>query len=96
MNRTPIMRSLLLAALAAMFAVGCAGTKAASTGTGTTTGKSGSGTKANEQAPISNRAKLLFEDAISAFEAQKKAGAFDYPSLERKFKAALDADQDVA
>jgi tetratricopeptide (TPR) repeat protein len=91
-----MMRSLLLAALAALFAAGCAGTKAAGTGTdtGTTGGKTAA--KANEPPPISNRAKLLFEDALGALEAQKKANAFDYPSLERKFKAALDADQGLA
>ncbi|AKJ02405.1 adventurous gliding motility TPR repeat lipoprotein GltE [Archangium gephyra] len=89
-----MMRSLLLAALAALFAAGCAGPTAATTGnTGTTGGKT---TKANEPPPISNRAKLLFEDALSALEAQKKANALDYPSLERKFKAALDADPNVA
>jgi tetratricopeptide (TPR) repeat protein len=91
-----MMRSILLAALAALFAAGCAGTKAAGTGTdtGTTGGKSA--TKPNEPPPISNRAKLLFEDALGALEAQKKANAFDYPSLERKFKAALEADQDLS
>ena len=94
MNRPPMMRSILLAALAALFAAGCAGTKAASTDTGTTGGKSA--TKANEPPPISNRAKLLFEDALGALEAQKKANAFDYPSLERKFKTALDADPNLA
>ncbi|MFY0524032.1 adventurous gliding motility TPR repeat lipoprotein GltE [Archangium gephyra] len=89
-----MMRSLLLAALAALFAAGCAGTKAASTDGGTTGGKSA--TKPNEPPPISNRAKLLFEDALGALEAQKKANAFDYPSLERKFKTALDADPNLA
>jgi len=96
MNRPPMMRSLLLAALAALFAAGCAGSKATGPTAGTTGTKTGTGTKANEPVPISNRAKLLFDDALSAFEAQKKAGAFDYPSLERKFKAALDADPNVA
>ncbi|HYO52782.1 adventurous gliding motility TPR repeat lipoprotein GltE [Archangium sp.] len=98
MNRTPMMRSLLLAALAVLFAAGCTGSKAAGpgTGTGTTDGKAGTGTKTNEPVPISNRAKLLFEDALGALQAQKKANAYDYPSLERKFKAALDADQSLA
>ena len=40
-----------------------------------------------EPPPISNRAKLLFEDAIKAVEAQKKGRAATTPSLERKFKA---------
>ncbi|HZH15510.1 MAG TPA: adventurous gliding motility TPR repeat lipoprotein GltE [Archangium sp.] len=91
-----MMRSILLAALAALFAAGCAGTKAAGTGTDTGTNGGKTSTKANEPPPISNRAKLLFEDALGALEAQKKANAFDYPSLERKFKAALDADQGLA
>lgn len=96
MNRPPMMRSLLLAALAALFAAGCTGSKAAGPGTGTGTNGGKTATKSNEPPPISNRAKLLFEDALGALEAQKKANAFDYPSLERKFKAALDADQDLA
>ncbi|XHF13665.1 adventurous gliding motility TPR repeat lipoprotein GltE [Archangium gephyra] len=91
-----MMRSLLLAALAALFAAGCAGSTAAGPGTGTGTPGGKTSAKANEPPPISNRAKLLFEDALSALEAQKKANALDYPSLERKFKAALDADPNVA
>ena len=96
MNRPPMMRSLLLAALAALFAAGCAGSTAAGPGTGTGTPGGKTSAKANEPPPISNRAKLLFEDALGALEAQKKANAFDYPSLERKFKAALSADENVA
>ncbi|HZI06897.1 MAG TPA: adventurous gliding motility TPR repeat lipoprotein GltE [Archangium sp.] len=96
MNRPPMMRSLLLAALAALFAAGCAGSTAAGPGTGTGTTGGKTATKANEPVSISNRAKLLFEDALGALEAQKKANAFDYPSLERKFKAALDADPNLA
>jgi hypothetical protein len=49
-----------------------------------------------EPIPISNRAKLLFEDAVKAMDSQKKAKAVDYPSLERKFKAALEADPNLA
>jgi len=45
---------------------------------------------------VSTRAKLLFEDAIKAFEAQKKARAVDYPMLEGKFQAALAADPKLA
>lgn len=49
-----------------------------------------------KQIEINSRAKLLFEDAVKAYDAQKKARAFDYVSLERKFGLALDADPRLA
>jgi tetratricopeptide (TPR) repeat protein len=95
MNRLAMLRSLLLIATSALVAAGCASTQ--------TTGKTGGSTaqptgpaKPAEPVAISNRAKVRFDDALGAFEAQKKAGAFDYPSLERKFKDALEADQNLA
>src|SRR5690349_17156285 len=91
-NHPSMMRSLLVAVTAALFAAGCAGTNANTK----SVADSGKTTKSNEPQSISNRAKLLFEDALSAYEAQKKGGAIDYPSLERKFKAALDADNGLA
>jgi len=45
---------------------------------------------------ISTRAKLLFEDAVKAYEAQKKTKVFDYALLESKFQAALAADSNLA
>ncbi len=45
---------------------------------------------------ISSKAKLLFEDALKAYEAQKKSRAFDFPGLERRFRAALEADGNLA
>jgi len=45
---------------------------------------------------INSKAKLAFEDAVKAWEAQKKAGAYDYVTLERKFKAASEADEQLA
>ncbi|MBN8472070.1 adventurous gliding motility TPR repeat lipoprotein GltE [Corallococcus exiguus] len=82
-------RPLLLATLA-LTAVGCSTTQAVAPPP-----------VAKPVAPtgpvsISNRAMLLFDDATKSFDAQKKAKAFDYPSLERKFKAALEADQNLA
>ncbi|HLL54298.1 MAG TPA: adventurous gliding motility TPR repeat lipoprotein GltE [Myxococcaceae bacterium] len=50
-----------------------------------------------EQMPdISNRALVLFEDAHKAYETQKRSGAVDYISLEKRFQAALDADPKLA
>ncbi len=91
MNRH-MTRSLLLASAALLLAAGCTTTQA--TGPSATTKTVAP--KTNEPVSISNRAKLLFEDALGAYDAQKKAGAVDYPSLERKFKAALDADNGLA
>ena len=50
-----------------------------------------------EETPqISSKAKLLFEDAVKAFEAQKKSGQYDWPTLEKKFRNAADADDNLA
>lgn len=48
------------------------------------------------QPQISTRAKLLFEDAVKASEAQAKSGAWDYVSLEKKFRAAANEDPNLA
>src|SRR5262245_54251742 len=52
--------------------------------------------KQAEVPQVSNRAKLLFEDAVKAMEAQKKGKAPDYAALERKFQAAAEADDRLA
>jgi tetratricopeptide (TPR) repeat protein len=100
MNRNRILRSSLWMVAVALLASGCTSS--------TATGPTGPGTrspvakqptgpaKQPEAIPISNRAKLLFEDAVKAMDAQKKGKAVDYPSLERKFKAAMDADPNLA
>jgi tetratricopeptide (TPR) repeat protein len=49
-----------------------------------------------KQPQISTKAKLLFEDAVKSYDAQKKTKSFDYPSLEKKFRAAADADSNLA
>ncbi len=47
-------------------------------------------------APISTKAKLLFEDGVKSMDAQKKAGTWNYAPLEAKFKAALETDGNLA
>lgn len=90
MNRTHPFRPLLLATLA-LTAVGCSTTQTAAPPPVAKPVAAPTG-----PVSISNRAMLLFDDAVKSFDAQKKAKAFDYPSLERKFKAALEADQNLA
>jgi tetratricopeptide (TPR) repeat protein len=98
MNTDRILRNSLWVAAAALLAAGCT----SSTATGPAGSKNPNlatgphGSKEPEPVTISNRAKLLFEDAVKAMEAQKKSKAIDYPSLERKFKAALEADANLA
>jgi len=100
-NHTRFLRTSLGLMAAALLASGC--TSSTATGPtgpktptqGTTTGTK-TPTKAPEPVSISNRAKLLFEDAVKAMDTQKKSKAVDYPSLERKFKAALEADPNLA
>jgi tetratricopeptide (TPR) repeat protein len=45
---------------------------------------------------VSTRAKLLFEDAIKAYEAQKKSKSPNYAVLENRFKAVLAEDSNFA
>ncbi|HEX8701640.1 MAG TPA: adventurous gliding motility TPR repeat lipoprotein GltE [Myxococcaceae bacterium] len=100
MNRNHILRSSLWMVAVAMLAAGCTSSTATGpTGPGTTkpgTKQPAGPAKEPEAIPISNRAKLLFEDAVKAMDAQKKSKAVDYPALERKFKAAMDADPNLA
>jgi len=48
--------------------------------------------RARANPEISTRAILLFEDANRTLEASRKANAYDFPALERKYKAALQED----
>jgi tetratricopeptide (TPR) repeat protein len=98
MNTPRFLRSLVGLVAALVLAAGCTSSTAAGP-TGSkphTPVKAQTPNKAPEPPPISNRAKLLFEDAVKAMDAQKKSKAVDYPSLERKFKAALEADPNLA
>jgi Flp pilus assembly protein TadD len=99
MNRTMThtMRLFPLLVATSLVAAGCTASKA----TGPTTpvkSPTTAQTPGKEPAavPISNTAKARFEDAVKAFDAQKKAKAFDYPTLERKFKLALESDANFA
>lgn len=95
----PLNHSVIAAVLAGLLAPGCA--------TPTGTGPSGvagpkvvkntEGAPQGEHVPeINTRAKLAFEDAVKALEAQKKAKVMDYSGLEKKFRAAADADPALA
>jgi tetratricopeptide (TPR) repeat protein len=89
---SPVMtrRALRLSALAVSLALaGCAGPSGNVKLGGPKVGAGG-------EVEISGRAKLKFEDALKAFEAQKKANTWDYPALEKKFQAALDEDPNLA
>ncbi len=89
-------QTLLLAALTAS---ACATTT--STGPAAPAGPRTNAVKerpAESEAPaaINSKAKLLFEDAVKAADAQKKAKSADYATLEKKFSAAADADSQLA
>jgi Flp pilus assembly protein TadD len=98
MNRTTTrtMRLFPLLVATSLVAAGCSASKATGpTGPVTAPTAQTSG-KEPGVSPISNTAKARFEDAVKAFDAQKKAKAYDYPSLERKFKLALESDANLA
>ncbi|MDP1824719.1 MAG: adventurous gliding motility TPR repeat lipoprotein GltE [Archangium sp.] len=98
-------RQILAAAVAALALAGCV-----TTSTGNNTGGSrpaggqrvqqpvnANGEQPTEVVPqISSKAKLIFDDALKAYEAQKKGGKIDYPGLEKRFRAAADADPNLA
>jgi tetratricopeptide (TPR) repeat protein len=54
------------------------------------------GTGEGGQPQINAHAKLLFDDANKTYDTQKKQGKPDWPALQRKYRAALDADQNLA
>ncbi len=95
MNRNRYLSPTLWLVAVALLASGCTSSTAGGP-TGPQTAVKPQEPKSAEPPPISNRAKLLFEDAVKAFEAQRKGKAIDYPSLERKFKTALEADANLA
>ncbi|WP_224246231.1 adventurous gliding motility TPR repeat lipoprotein GltE [Hyalangium gracile] len=97
MTSTRFLRTSLGLVAAALLASGCTSSTAAGpTGPKASAGPKPATSKPAEAPTISNRAKLLFEDAVKAMDAQKKSKAMDFPSLERKFKAALEADPNLA
>ncbi len=90
--------------LAVLSLAGCASTKAGKgaevEGPKATETPSGSSehaatpvTPAAEAAPkVSAHAQALFDDALKSYDVMKKAKTFDFPSLEKKFQAAAEAD----
>ncbi|TQF10725.1 adventurous gliding motility TPR repeat lipoprotein GltE [Myxococcus llanfairpwllgwyngyllgogerychwyrndrobwllllantysiliogogogochensis] len=95
MNRTTrTMRLFPLLAAASLIAAGCTASKA--TSPAPVAKNPTAQPKDAPPPPISNTAKARFEDAVKSFDTQKKAKAFDYPALERKFKSALESDANLA
>ncbi|MCP3103856.1 adventurous gliding motility TPR repeat lipoprotein GltE [Myxococcus sp. K15C18031901] len=97
MNRTTTrtMRLFPLLVATSLVAAGCSSSKA----TGPAAPVKNTAPQPSKEAappPISNTAKAKFEDAVKSFDTQKKAKAFDYPALERKFKSALESDANLA
>ena len=91
MRRAFTVKAFCVGVLALSWA-GCAGSQSA-----VRDGEAGGDGVAGPNAPlVSSRSQLLFEDALKASEAQRKSGRWDYPVLERKFQAALDADSRLA
>ena len=94
MNRLSV--SVWVLVFAACATTGKTGTSGPAGGA-TTSGRRNGPVEGSGTAPeISSKAKLGFEDAVKAFDAQKKSGQYDYPGLASKFKAAADADPNLA
>ncbi len=101
------MKKLILTA--ALVFSACATTGSTGSGNGSGTGNrqqvksqnantgNGGGEQTASVPKISSKAQLIFDDALKAYEQQKKVGgAIDYPGLEKRFRAAADADPQLA
>jgi len=100
-SNVDVKLGLVALSAAALVSSACTTTGSATTGPvnvgGPRVGNVQGGAAQGEQQPqISAKAKLAFEDAIKAYEAQKKARSWDYAGLEKKFRAAADADPNLA
>jgi tetratricopeptide (TPR) repeat protein len=84
-----------IAFLGALAFVGCAGSQLGRRGEIAPEMKLPSET-AQTPDGVSTRAKLLFEDAVKAYESQKKSKVINYPALEAKFQAAAAEDSKLA
>ncbi|PZR10804.1 MAG: gliding motility protein [Archangium gephyra] len=92
------MRRVLMSAAVAvgLLTTGCTTTQSNTVKDDSKTASNTAGTGGADQPQISNKAKLLFDDALKSWDTQKKAKNVDYPSIEKKFKAAADADPNLA
>lgn len=101
-DRISPMRSSILALSAAALALSACTTTSSSSGgkvgvAGPRVGNvSGGAAQGEVQVQINAKAKLLFDDALKAWDAQKKSRSYDYSSLEKRFRAAADADPNLA
>ncbi|WP_338865127.1 adventurous gliding motility TPR repeat lipoprotein GltE [Myxococcus stipitatus] len=93
---TRTMRLFPLLVATSLVAAGCTSSKATGPSAAPTNPAARTAGKETPATPISNTAKAKFEDAVKSFDTQKKAKAFDYPALERKFKSALESDANLA
>ncbi|HEX4802507.1 MAG TPA: adventurous gliding motility TPR repeat lipoprotein GltE [Myxococcaceae bacterium] len=84
-------RGQVLASLAALSLFACAGLQRGEIAQPVTL-------PPNNSAPqqITSPAKRLFDDAVKAYETQKRSNLVAYPALEAKFKAALAEDPNLA
>src|SRR5215813_9298467 len=83
-------RAHAVASLAALSLVACAGLEHRSEIAQPVTLSDGAPQEVN------SRAKRLFDDAVKAYETQKRSNLVDYPALEAKFQAALAEDPNLA
>jgi tetratricopeptide (TPR) repeat protein len=103
------VRALIIASIA--LATACATTSGSSTDKDTGGGEKSSGggksngggqktgaggAEADTGPQINSKAKLGFEDAVKALDAQQKGGKVDYAQLDERFKHAAEADENLA
>jgi tetratricopeptide (TPR) repeat protein len=97
LNRRFLSRAGALALATAL--AGCASTQSETrpqTNGGTATTTAAAEAEAKGPPPIGTRAMLHFEDANKAFAEMQKSGKYDYDALQRKYEAALAADDRLA
>lgn len=93
-HRFPLRAATVAVSLGAALVV--SGCSSQSGSTRNLQGPSVTGEGGEQQVQINNRAQMLFEDGVKAFDAQRRTKKFNYPQLEAKFNAALSADDRLA
>ncbi len=79
--------------LLALLASACASTQKTDDKITVAAPTAGAAASQNPEDAVTPRARRLFDDAISAWEEQKKLRVYDWQLLESKFKAVVDADE---
>lgn len=95
MKRMSTISRFLVGMAAFSLAAGCATTQSSSGGGSDSSAAAGAEARSSDGQPA-GKALRLFEDALASYEEQKSLKVFDWALLEKKFQAAIAADDQFA